>query len=97
MTREEGMAVLAEQRARIDEIDRRILSLLNERTCIVEQIGDVKRQIAMEVFEPSREKDVHRNIEAHNHGPLPADAARRIFEAIVGEMREVQRRRIVGR
>jgi chorismate mutase len=42
------------------------------------------------VKEPSREDDVFRNILAHNSGPVPADALRRIFERIIEEMRGLQ-------
>ena len=43
MTEEEARARLDEYRVLIDDVDRRIVALLNERTRVVEDIGRVKR------------------------------------------------------
>lgn len=86
---------LAACRVRIDDVDRRLVELLNERTVIVEKIGQVKKDAAMPVYEPKREEAVYANIESANAGPLPQDAVRRIFERIIDEMRKVQRDRMV--
>jgi chorismate mutase-like protein len=94
MTREAALEALAEYRDRIDSVDVRLVALLNERTRTVEQIGRVKREAHMPVYEPRREDDVFRNVTEHNSGPLQADAIRRIFERIIDEMRKVQRERM---
>ena len=96
MTQEEGQQLLAGHRSAIDVIDVRILELLNERTKVVEQIGAVKRECTLPVYEPQREEAVFRNVMDHNSGPLPPDAVRRIFERIVDEMRTLQKQRIQG-
>lgn len=95
MTREEALQSLAGHRDGIDEVDRRILQLLNERTKIVEEIGRIKREQAMAIYEPKREDQVFRNVTESNQGPLPADAVKRIFERIIDEMRTVQRERML--
>ncbi len=82
---------LAECRLKIDEVDRRILDLLNERTRIVEVIGQVKEEYSLPVYEPKREEEVFRNVIEHNQGPLPADAVKRIFERLIDEMRTLQK------
>ena len=91
MTREEAVKALTDCRERINAIDRRLLALLNERTRIVEQIGRIKRECKMPVYEPKREEEVLGNIAAHNAGPMAPEAARRIFERIIDEMRTLQR------
>ena len=91
MTSEAAAKALAECRERINAIDRRLLSLLNERTRIVQEIGGVKRECNMPIYEPKREEEVLCNIAEHNGGPLAQDAARRIFERIIDEMRALQR------
>ena len=78
-------------RSQIDVLDRRLLDLLNERTAVVEQIGRIKQERKMGVYEPKREDQVYANILTHNRGPLPHDAVKRIFERIIDEMRTVQR------
>ena len=94
MTQDEARTRLEEFRVRIDDVDRRIVELLNERTRVVENIGRVKRQAKLPIYEPKREDQVFANILDHNHGPLPSDAIKRIFERIIDEMRTVQKLRM---
>ncbi len=94
MTPEAARYALSVCRERIDDVDRRILDLLNERTAVVETIGQIKASAQLPVYEPKREDEVFRNIAEHNRGPLPPDAAKRVFERIIDEMRKVQRGRM---
>ena len=94
MNREEALQFLGECRRKIDEVDLRILGLLNERTRVVEQIGRVKRELAWPIYEPKREDEVFRNVTENNPGPLPPEAAKRVFERIIDEMRNVQKLRM---
>jgi chorismate mutase len=89
-------ADLARCRERIDDLDLRLLDLLNQRTAIVEEIGRIKQDLRMGIYEPKREEQVFSNILAHNHGPLPPDAVKRIFERIIDEMRTVQKLKILN-
>jgi chorismate mutase len=95
MTPEDGFKVLAGCRDRIDDLDRRILELLSERTRIVEEIGRVKRHLSLPIYEPRREDEVFENVTSHNQGPLTADSVKRVFERIIDEMRNVQRLRML--
>jgi len=94
MTPEEAREKLGEYRVAIDDIDRRLVALLNERTEIVECIGRVKREANLPVYEPRREDQVFANIASANGGPITQDAVRRIFERIIDEMRGIQRDRM---
>jgi len=94
MTDEEAKAALADCRSRIDIVDRRLVALLNERTRIVEQIGRIKREMEMPIYEPKREDEVLANAMSSNPGPLPADGVKRIFERIMDEMRVVQKKKM---
>ncbi len=95
MTPDEARARLEEFRVLIDDVDRRIVALLNERTSVVENIGRVKRQAQLPIYEPKREDKVFANITQSNRGPLTPEAVRRIFERIIDEMRTIQKLRIV--
>jgi chorismate mutase len=94
MTKEEAQARLEEYRVLIDDVDRRIVALLNERTQVVEEIGRVKRATELPIYEPKREDQVFANVRGSNHGPMSEDALRRIFERIIDEMRRIQRVRM---
>ncbi len=85
---------LAHCRERIDNVDLRILQLLNVRTSIVENVGRIKKEAALPIYEPRREDQVFHNVTANNSGPLPNDAVKRIFERIIDEMRKVQKDRM---
>jgi chorismate mutase len=95
MTREEARRKLEEYRVVIDDLDRRIVDLLNRRTRVVEDIGRVKRSAQLPIYEPRREDQVFANIsQASADGPLTKEAVRRIFERIIDEMRMIQRIRM---
>lgn len=81
-------------REQIDQVDLRILELLNERTSIAEEIGRIKKEAQLPIYEPRREDQVFHNVTSNNRGPLPDDAVRRVFERIIDEMRRVQKNRM---
>jgi chorismate mutase len=94
MNRDEAQEKLEEYRVLIDVVDRRIVELLNERTRVVEEIGRVKREAHLPIYEPKREDLVFANIAAANHGPISAAGLRSIFDRIIDEMRSIQRVRM---
>ena len=94
MNQDEARAKLEQYRILIDDVDRRIVELLNERTTVVENIGLVKRYAHLPIYEPKREDQVFANIVGCNQGPLSPEALRRIFERIIDEMRSIQRQRM---
>lgn len=94
VTASEATHPLAEQRGQIDAIDVEILQLLNRRTRVVEEIGRIKAELAIPVYEPKREDLVMNNVLSNNQGPLDNAAVRRIFERIIDEMRTLQKSRI---
>ncbi len=96
MTEEEARSKLEELRVLIDDVDRRIVALLNERTTVVEEIGRVKRQAHLPIYEPKREDQVFANVAGCNGGPITQEAARRVFERIIDEMRTIQKLRIIS-
>ena len=81
---------LSEHRTRIDDLDRQIVALLNERAEVVKQVGRLKREAGQPVGAPSREKEVLHNVMAGARG-LPADSVRRIYERILIEMKAAER------
>lgn len=85
---------LALCRERIDRVDLRILELLNERTSIAEEIGRIKKEAQLPIYEPKREDQVFQNVTSNNRGPMPDEAVRRVFERIIDEMRRVQKDRM---
>ena len=81
---------VSDWRKRINEVDRRILDLLNERVGYVLRLAPLKRQSSIPVHEPRREEEVISKLREQNDGPLSDEAVCRIFEAVMKEMRAVQ-------
>jgi chorismate mutase len=82
---------LEDWRRRIDEIDRRLVELLNERSSCVLEIGRLKKTDGMALYQPEREREVLDAAERANQGPLSEAAIRRLFERILDEARSVER------
>ena len=82
---------LADWRHRIDEIDRKLVKLLNERSKCALEIGKLKQQAKLPLYQPDREKEVLHNAEQNNKGPLTDAAIRRLFERIIDEARSAER------
>jgi chorismate mutase-like protein len=96
MNQDEAQGKLEQFRVMIDDVDKRLVELLNERTRVVEEIGRVKREAQLPIYEPKREDQVFANIAEANLGPITTAGLRRIFERIIDEMRIVQRARMAA-
>ena len=78
-------------RRAIDEIDRRMVRLLNERAGHAIRLGAVKQASGLTIYQPSREEEVLRQVQEVNQGPLEDEALRRLFERIIDESRRIER------
>lgn len=61
---------LAALRVQIDSIDQQLLSLLNQRAHVAEQVGEIKRAEGSPFFRPDRVAQVIERIQIANLGPL---------------------------
>jgi chorismate mutase-like protein len=75
----------------IDDIDRQLVELLNERSRCAIEIGKIKRARNLDLYSPDREKEVIENVKRANRGPLGNEAVQRLFERIIDESRRVER------
>jgi len=75
----------------IDDLDKALAKLLNERAKLAIRIGNVKKELGLEVYSPEREEEIMRNVEALNMGPLSTAAIKRLFERIIDESRALER------
>ena len=82
---------LQDLRRRIDELDRQLVKLLNERSQSAIEIGHLKQAEHLPLYQPDREREVLENAERTNPGPLSNAAIRRLFERIIDEARSVER------
>jgi chorismate mutase len=85
---------IADWRKKIDDLDRRLVELLSERARAAQEIGRLKRDTNLPIYEPERERTVFSNVQAMNQGPLPDRDVVRIFERIMDVMRNIQKQEI---
>ena len=91
------MPTLDELRDDIDRVDEVLVRLLNERARVACEIGRLKKDLGVEVYQPEREKQVLAHVRSiAAEGPLGADAIARLFERIIDEARRLERRLIDG-
>ena len=88
---------IADWRKKIDELDRRLVELLSERARAAVEIGRLKRNTNLPVYEPDRERVVFENVQQINPGPLPGRDLVRIYERIMDVMRNIQKEGIGGK
>jgi chorismate mutase len=81
---------IAEWRKKIDELDQRLVELLNERAHAAKEIGSLKRNTQMPIYEPDREREIFEHVRQSNPGPLPDRDLVQIFERIIDVMRKIQ-------
>ncbi len=82
---------IAEWRKKIDELDIHLVKLLNARALAAKEIGKLKRNTSMPIYEPDREKRIFENVRKANEGPLPDSELQHIYERIIDVMRNIQK------
>jgi chorismate mutase len=78
-------------RSQIDDIDRKLVKLMNQRSHCVIEIARIKKQRNMNVVDLERERNVFRNVESENRGPFDSESLIRIFKRIIEECRRIER------
>lgn len=75
---------------KIDELDLKVVELINQRAAAAQEIGKLKNNTNLPVYEPQREKRILENVKKANRGPLPDSEIQHIFERIIDVMRRFQ-------
>ena len=77
-------------RERIDDVDRQLLDLLNQRASLAQAVGELKRKEGSVVFRPEREAQVIDGLKARNTGPLKPDSVAPIWREIMSACRALE-------
>ena len=83
---------LEQVRARIDELDRRILALINERAGCAQEVAGIKRAAGetLNFARPEREARLLRELARANPGPMEGAAVTRVFREIISGCRALE-------
>jgi chorismate mutase len=85
---------IEELRGRIDVIDDQLVRLLNVRVACAVEVGRLKHEAGLPIYQPDREQQVLAGVRQRATelaGPLNAEAVVRIFERIIDEARRAER------
>lgn len=81
---------LSQLRTEIDAVDRELLTLLNRRASLANEVGDLKRAEGSVVFRPEREAQVINSLQERNPGPLKAENVATIWREIMSACRALE-------
>jgi len=87
---EEGLRKIEELRKQIDEIDRQLVEILNERAGLALKIRELKAENNLPLYDPGREEEIFQKITSMNNGPLYDDDLRGIYENILHTMKSLE-------
>ncbi len=82
---------IQELRKKIDELDDKLLELLNQRAQIVVEVGNIKKTEKLDFHSPSREREILERLTAHNKGPFPQDALKAVYREILSSSLSLER------
>ena len=85
---------IEELRGRIDVIDEQLVRLLNVRVACAVEVGRLKHEAGLPIYQPDRESQVLSRVKESAtalSGPLTAEAVVRIFERVIDEARRAER------
>jgi chorismate mutase / prephenate dehydratase len=86
-----GSPELARLRAQIDDVDRRIVALLNERAELVRAVGHEKLAIGRRfVRDREREREVLLRVSMANTGPTPQADLLAIYRRLIAAARSME-------
>jgi len=74
---------LKKKRRKIDEIDAKIVALLNKRAGETMKVRTIKKKLKQDVYSPHREKEIYENVLKKNEGPLSGKSMKAIYREIM--------------
>jgi chorismate mutase len=77
-------------RGRVDEVDRELIRILNERARIVQEMVAIKAEAGKPLFDPRREEEILQKVAEQNEGPIYDTSIREIFELILHRIRDLE-------
>ncbi len=83
-------------RARINDLDKRLVELLNERARLVVDVGRVKRSTGVPIYAPHREAEVLARVLKHNPGPLSPATIESVYREIMSGSFALERGLMIG-
>jgi chorismate mutase/prephenate dehydratase len=77
-------------RTAIDDIDAKLLELINRRMTLVRDIGHIKKDKGNQVLDKKRENQIMQRLSQLNQGPLSDTVLHHVFSIIIAASRQLQ-------
>lgn len=84
----ENLEEIEKHREAIDEIDKQLVALINQRAFHSLTIRNLKPGVHMGLYDPKREEEILQKVCSYNEGPLYNDNLREIYTTILKVMKE---------
>lgn len=91
------MSELKKLRTKIDDLDRRIVGLLNRRLATVAKIGEWKATRKLASYSPSRSAAIMRNVQKANKGPHAPEQLAAIYKKVIAASVTLQNQQLRGK
>ena len=93
MKDKEWIKELSKYRKEIDDIDEKILELLNYRAKIAKDVGELKKKYNKPIFNPKREQEIFERLKVLNQNfgeEFPTEAIAPVFREIISACRSLE-------
>lgn len=81
---------ISELRKQLDEVDGKLIGLLEKRMDLCKQIGEEKKKLSKPVYDKAREEEKLKNVRRSTQNAEYADALADIFTSIMDESKKLQ-------
>ena len=76
-------SALEDLRKKIDDVDRKLINLVNDRAQLVVEVGEIKRKSGSPIYAPHREQAVLKKVLELNQGPLAAKTVEALYRELM--------------
>ena len=73
---------VTELREQIDDINLKILDLLNQRASLASEIGQIQSQLGSQIYDPQRESEMLTELQLANEGPFSNETIKALFKEV---------------
>jgi len=78
-------------RQKIDKIEDKLISLLNERATYALEIGKIKHKQGLPISDAKREEIILNRVAQKNQGPMSDEFMKKIFRTIIEDTTKMER------
>lgn len=81
---------IAHWRQKIDALENDLIELINQRAACALEIGKIKHEQGLPVFDEVREREILDRVASKSKGVMPPASVQRIFLTLMEETRKIE-------